>query len=333
MGLIGATLGAGIGISNGVYGLGIDALKSVRLVTATGAVVTASATQHPDLFWGVRGAGANLGIVTAATFALQDAVNDGAVAVASFVYPAAANRSVLAYFHALDGDALPPALALQLTLAYNATVRAPQLHLALYYFGRLADFQPHVAAAQALGAEDGTPAALVSTPALYAGLENGQCGTGGRLSGATLGLARTDVAALQGALGAVAAFAGAQGAGGIAAQSIFQRYGNGRARARAAGATAFAWRDVGTWWLHLNVILRPGLEAPGLELARGIRAGLQAASGGRRGMRAYVNYALGDEGPAAWWSEGHVPRLVALKAKWDPQGLFGAANPIPLPGR
>ncbi|KAK8060366.1 hypothetical protein PG996_010296 [Apiospora saccharicola] len=46
----------------------MDALLSVRLVTAAGAVVTASATENGDLFWALRGAGANFGIVTSATY-------------------------------------------------------------------------------------------------------------------------------------------------------------------------------------------------------------------------------------------------------------------------
>jgi FAD binding domain/Berberine and berberine like len=70
-GLAGLTLGGGIGWLMRRYGLTIDQLRSVDLVTAHGKLVTASATENSDLFWGIRGAGANFGIVTDFEFQLN----------------------------------------------------------------------------------------------------------------------------------------------------------------------------------------------------------------------------------------------------------------------
>ena len=70
-GLAGLTLGGGLGWLMGKYGLTIDNLLAVDLVTADGHVVRASASEHPDLFWGVRGGGGNFGIVTAFEFQLH----------------------------------------------------------------------------------------------------------------------------------------------------------------------------------------------------------------------------------------------------------------------
>src|SRR5262249_52592809 len=52
------------------FGLTIDNLEAVELVTADGRLVQASATQEPELFWGLRGAGWNFGIATAVEFRL-----------------------------------------------------------------------------------------------------------------------------------------------------------------------------------------------------------------------------------------------------------------------
>ncbi|HEY9375557.1 MAG TPA: BBE domain-containing protein, partial [Jiangellaceae bacterium] len=70
-GLAGLTLGGGIGWLMRKYGLTIDQLLSVELVTADGQHMRASAGENPDLFWAVRGAGANFGVVTEFVFQLN----------------------------------------------------------------------------------------------------------------------------------------------------------------------------------------------------------------------------------------------------------------------
>jgi FAD/FMN-containing dehydrogenase len=70
VGIAGLTLGGGIGWLVRKYGLAIDALRAVEIVTADGRIVTASDDIHPDLFWAVRGGGGNFGIVTRFRFEL-----------------------------------------------------------------------------------------------------------------------------------------------------------------------------------------------------------------------------------------------------------------------
>ena len=63
-GVGGLVLGGGHGFLTARHGLAIDNLLSVEMVHAVGSVVEVSEGQKPDLFWAVRGAGAQFGIVT-----------------------------------------------------------------------------------------------------------------------------------------------------------------------------------------------------------------------------------------------------------------------------
>jgi FAD/FMN-containing dehydrogenase len=69
-GVAGLTLGGGIGWIMRKHGLSVDKLRSVDVVTANGEFVKASADENPELFWGMRGAGSNFGIVTEFEFDL-----------------------------------------------------------------------------------------------------------------------------------------------------------------------------------------------------------------------------------------------------------------------
>ena len=85
VGVGGLTTGGGIGWLARKYGMTIDHLRSAEVVTASGEIVTASPTEHPDLFWAIRGGGGNFGIVTRFEFNL---VPVGEVLAGVLVFPA-----------------------------------------------------------------------------------------------------------------------------------------------------------------------------------------------------------------------------------------------------
>jgi len=95
-GIAGLTLGGGFGWLSRKLGLTIDNLISADVVTAAGELVTASETDHPDLFWGIRGGGGNFGVVTSFEFRLHKV---GPEVLAGFiVHPLDAAGDVLRFY-------------------------------------------------------------------------------------------------------------------------------------------------------------------------------------------------------------------------------------------
>jgi FAD/FMN-containing dehydrogenase len=84
-GVGGLTLGGGMGWLTRKFGLSIDNLIEVEVVTAAGEIVRASEDERPDLFWAIRGGGGNFGIVTRFVFQLHEV--DPMVQFGMFFWP------------------------------------------------------------------------------------------------------------------------------------------------------------------------------------------------------------------------------------------------------
>ena len=102
VGIGGMTVGGGIGWLARKHGLAIDHLRSVEIVTGDGEIRTASEYENPDLFWGVRGAGATLGVVTSFEF---DLVPVGTVLAGFVAYPLELAPQVIQAYRALTSSA------------------------------------------------------------------------------------------------------------------------------------------------------------------------------------------------------------------------------------
>jgi hypothetical protein len=95
-GVGGLTLGGGFGRLARRYGLALDNVTRVDIVTADGKLVHANASEHPDLFWGVRGGGGNFGIVTSFEFQLHPMQRK--VIGGDIVYPLDKLKDVLSFY-------------------------------------------------------------------------------------------------------------------------------------------------------------------------------------------------------------------------------------------
>ncbi len=95
-GVGGLTLGGGFGRLARRFGLAVDNVTAVDIVTADGRLLHASAEENPDLYWGVRGGGGNFGIVTSFEFALHPMQRH--VIGGDVVYPIDRARDILGFY-------------------------------------------------------------------------------------------------------------------------------------------------------------------------------------------------------------------------------------------
>jgi FAD/FMN-containing dehydrogenase len=112
-GAAGLTLGGGLGRLGRRFGLACDNAASFDIVTADGRFLRANDKENPDLYWGLRGGGGNFGVVTSIEYRLHDM--DPVILGGSIVWPVAQARDVLRYYRDIAPDApdvvnLAPAL-------------------------------------------------------------------------------------------------------------------------------------------------------------------------------------------------------------------------------
>lgn len=101
-GIAGLTLGGGFGWLASTYGLTCDNLLSADVVTAEGELVTASASENADLFWGLRGGGGNFGVVTSFEYRLHPV--GPKVFAGDAIYPFAKTKEVLRFYREFSQD-------------------------------------------------------------------------------------------------------------------------------------------------------------------------------------------------------------------------------------
>lgn len=131
VGLGGSTLGGGLGWLEGRYGLTIDSVLAFELVTVDGRILTASATDNPDLFWALRGGGGNFGVVTEMTYQLHPVTT---VYGGMVVYSMDQAHTVLRAFVDLSASA-PDELMIQAILTLPPGAPEPIVMLHCCYCG------------------------------------------------------------------------------------------------------------------------------------------------------------------------------------------------------
>jgi FAD/FMN-containing dehydrogenase len=155
-GVAGLTLGGGMGRLQRRYGFSVDNMHAVQLVTADGRVVRVSSEEHPELFWGMRGAGPNFGVVTAFEFRLHPVGPN--VLHGTLIFPMERAAEVAAAFrHAAEAAPDELFLSMGLGLADEEHGLGPELidrpivWLAVTHSGSVPSADRALAALRALG--------------------------------------------------------------------------------------------------------------------------------------------------------------------------------------
>ena len=319
-GIGGIATGGGIGWLQRRYGLTIDSIESIQLVTADGEVVEADASRNADLFWAVRGGGGNFGVVTEFRFRAHPV---GPVVLAGMlVFEFDRAHEVIAASRALQ-ETVGEDLTVAEVLAFAPPVAPfpedlhgrPMVAVGLVWAGDVESGARAVQPLRALG-----PALDLVQPMPYLATQFMVDDT------APHGLHQYSKAHWLRELGddPLAAMIGAfEGATSPFSAIILSRMGGAVERV-PADATAFAHREVHTsaWFTNLWPA-GMGDDADHVEWVR--RA---YAMGEPWSMGTYVN-ALDDDGPRRAYPAATWDRLVQVKRRWDPENVFRLNQNVP----
>ena len=312
-GIAGLTLGGGLGSLSGQYGLSCDNLLSAEVITADGQFLRASAEEHPDLFWALRGGGGNFGVVT--VFELQLHPVGPLVLGGMVMHPMARVKEVLRFCREFCRDL--PDKAWALVALMTAPDGVPMVAMLLSHNGPVDEGERVLAPARAFG----PPVADLVQPLPYvarqtildAGFaEHGvqrywKSGFATQLSDELIDIVVEGAAHFSSPMSAVACY------------PI-----HGAAIRVAPEATAYALREA-LW--DVNAVaqwLDPAESKRHIAWTRQLWAQIEPHTTGT----AYTNHMAGDEQPErVRVSYGkNYERLVALKHKYDP-GNFFRLNP------
>ena len=318
-GVAGLTMGGGSGWLERKHGLACDNLLAAELVTADGSLVRASAEEHADLLWALRGGGGNFGVVTALELRLhpiEPELLGGLV-----LHPAARAREVLAHFRDVMVDA-PDGLSLAclfLTAPDEPDVPAdlrgrPAVAIAGMYAGTVAEGEAAIAPVRAFG----PPAADFFGPTTYADF---QCSIDDPPGYRNWWTAENLDDLSGAAIDAIARRAAALPPG--PAQVFIAAWGGAISRADPS-SSPLAGRDAAFVVHPLLMWEDPADDAAMIALGRAMREDVRPYATGD----AYGNF-LGDEGAErarSGFKPGAFERLRRIKAVWDPGHVFRASR-------
>jgi FAD/FMN-containing dehydrogenase len=320
-GVAGLTLGGGIGFLMRKHGLAVDNLLAAEVVTAEGTIVRASADEHSDLFWALRGGGGNFGVVTSFEFALHPI---GPAVMAGPVFWAADDTTdVLRFYRTFAAEApdelgsvvrlgtVPPLPDIPEDLHWR-----PAIAVACCYAGAVEDGERAVRALRRFG----TPLVDLLAPSRYAVFQGGLDDT--VLHGWHYYWKATNLAGLSDDLIAVIAD---HAHAASSPRSYAAMFHMGGAVARVPhDATAYAGRDVA----HNIVIDAVWLPDESGECAADeiawARRFLNALQPHRAGG-VYVNFLDSDDDSSRVreaYGDQTYRRLAAVKARYDPDNAF-----------
>jgi FAD/FMN-containing dehydrogenase len=320
-GVAGLTLGGGIGFLMRKHGLAVDNLLAAEVVTAEGSIVRASADEHPDLFWALRGGGGNFGVVTSFRFALHPL---GPTVMAGPVFWAAEDTADVLRFYRDFVSKIPDELGTVVKLCSIPPLPVipedlhwrPAIAVACCYAGAVEDGEQ---ALQALR-EFGSPLIDLLSPKPYAAFQGGFDDT--VLHGWHYYWKATNLVGLtDDAIAVIADHAHAA----VSPRSYAAMFHMGGAVGRVPhDATAYAGRDVA----HNIIIHGAWLPEESGELAAAetawARRFLEALEPHCAGG-VYVNFLDSDDGSSRVreaYGDQIYRRLAEVKAKYDPDNAF-----------
>ena len=315
-GLAGLTLGGGIGWLMRKHGLTIDNLLSVDLITAEGELVSASADENAELFWGVRGAGGNFGIVTDFEFRL---VPVGPTVMAGPVFwDVQSAPEVLRFYRDWIADCPDELMTIvvlrrapDLPVVPRELVGRQVVGVAACYCGAVEDGERVLQPLKRFG----SPVLDLCFPKPFVAHQS--MFDPGFQRGWWYYVRSCDVASLEDGVVDVCAEYGAQIESPITSLALWQM--GGKVARVPRGETPFAGRDAGfTFNINGNSMTGDGFDAE-REWARGFWDALAPYH-----TSVYVNF-LGEEGEErvrqAYGSEVW-DRLKAAKRRYDPDNFF-----------
>ena len=324
LGFLGAILGGGLTRMSGLYGWGVDQILSVNMTLASGNHVQVSNSSYQDLFWAIRGAAANFGVITSAVIkAYPVQVTQNVAWQGPLIFSEENLENLVQAVNDLD---LEPQMQIDFLISTSGPPSyTPVITATPIFLGNKSAARKAFSSILDIGPISNNATEIPYTE--WSGFSDGFCSKGDRKPAYGASTANLDPKAWRSIYDLFKAFVATDPVAFGNSSILAENYPVKKAEAIGSATSSYPWRNLSHHIVAIPWYSNASDDAAANTFGNEVRDLLRKQQDDTAPNTTYINFAHGDESLEIIYGDS-LPRLRSLKARYDPEHRFSQWFPI-----